>query len=171
MRTILIILLLATFTSCATWSSLTPEKYTIASRDGNQNKITAKFETDLVIEMITPDTVISKMVKRNIFFRLLKIGKDDVCEFQTITRSNLIVTKNTKFKVLNATEDRFVIEFNSKGKKITIPMIMNKDGAIIESDKNITIITGLKFGDKYIIKESPNFLIKNTFKNTRQNIL
>lgn len=154
MRTILgLAILLAAFTSCSKYTLLTKEKYDYVYKDGNQNKIKAKFEKAIVIEMVTPDTVITK------------VNDKGVCTFETITRKVDPIPAESKVKITEETPNSFKAEFIDY--KMTLPMTVNKDGEfVIVCDKNNVIE-----GTKYIVKDSdPKILFKNRKSKSKQNI-
>jgi len=154
MKTILgLVILLVVFTSCSKYTLLTKEKYDIVYRDGNQTKIKAKFEKPIEIEMVTPDTIITK------------VSDKGVCTFEKITRNVDPIPAESKVKIIEETPNTFTAEFVDY--KMTLPMKLNKDGEfVIVCDKNNVIE-----GTRYIVKDSnPKFLFKNKKSKSKQNI-
>jgi hypothetical protein len=154
MKTILkLLILVLSFTSCSRYTLLTKEKYDIVYRDGNQTKIKAKFEKPIEIRMVTPDTVITK------------VNDNGVCTFEKITRNVNPIPSESKVKITEETPNNFTAEFVDY--KMTLPMILNKDGEfVIDCDRNNVIQ-----GTRYIIKDNnPRLLFKNKNSKSTQNI-
>lgn len=153
MKTILgLAILLVSFTSCSKYTLLTKEKYDIVYRDGNQTKIKAKFEKPIELEMVTPDTIITK------------VSEKGVCTFEKITRNVDPIPAESKVKITQETSETFTAEFIDY--KMTLPMKLNKDGEfVIVCDKNNVIE-----GTRYIVKDgNPKFLFKNKKSKSTQN--
>ena len=152
-KTLALIIILSSFASCGTYTILTKEKYDIVYRDGNQTKIKAKFEKPIVLEMVTPDTLISK------------VNDKGVCTFEKITRSVYPILAESKVKITEETPRSFIVEFVDY--KMTLPMRLNKDGEfVIACDRNNVIE-----GTRYIVKDSdPTLLFKNKKASSKQKI-
>jgi hypothetical protein len=152
-KVIVLVIILVSFTSCGTYTLLTKEKYDIVYRDGNQTKIKAKFEKPIVLEMVTPDTLISK------------VNDKGVCTFEKITRSVYPIPAESKVKITEETTNSFVAEFIEY--KMRLPMRLNKNGEfVISCDRNNVIE-----GTRYIVKDSdPKLLFKNKKAKSTQNI-
>lgn len=154
MKTIIALAILSvSFASCSKYTLLTKEKYDIVYRDGNQTKIKAKFEKPIIIDLVTPDTVITK------------VNDKGVCTFEKITRRVDPIPAESKVKITEETPNSFKAEFIDY--KMTLPMKMNKDGEfVIVCDKNNVIE-----GTRYIVKDSdPKILFKNRKSKSKQNI-
>jgi len=148
---VLLCLILLLF-SCSKYTVLTKEKYDIIYRDSNQSKIVAKFEKEIDLRLITPDTTITK------------INKKGVCTFETIKRSIDPIPAESKVRIVNETKNSFKVEFIDY--KITLPMYLSNGEFLVLCDRNNVIK-----GTRYIIKDdNPVLLFKNKSSKSKKNI-
>lgn len=148
MKTILILLSLAIFTSCKILSPLNKEKYDIIYRDKTFTEVDAIFENSIERDM--PDTTISKVKKR--------LFRGNVCYFETDSRTAVPIPAKSKVKIVEANENKIIVELVDNKIKDRIPMILNKNGEfIISCDKDGTIE-----GTRYKVNNNnPIILFKN----------
>lgn len=151
MKTILLIILSTILLSCSRYTVLTSDYYNVINRDQNTSKLKAKFEKSLKLELVVSDTIVST------------IGKRETCFINNINRPIESIPDGSYVKLKETTENTFIVEFVDY--KISLPMILSKDGDfIINCDKNGTIS-----GSRYkILDNNPVLLFKMKKKKTTQ---
>lgn len=153
MRTILLLALIATLFSCNRYALLTSDYYKIINRDQNTSKVKAKFEKSIELELVVTDTVVSTIVKR------------ETCEINYINRPIESIKEGAKVKITEPTNNSFILEFVDY--KLTLPMILNKDGEfVIDCNKN-----GIIPNSQYKVTDSnPKLVFKMKKRKSTQNI-
>lgn len=153
MKTIILLALTTILFSCNRYALLTSDYYKIINRDQNTNKVKAKFEKSIELELVVTDTVVSTIVKR------------ETCEINYINRPIESIKEGAKVKITETTDNSFIVEFIDY--KLTLPMILSKDGEfIIACNKN-----GAIPNSQYKIKDSnPKLVFKMKKRKSTQNI-
>jgi hypothetical protein len=153
MKTIILLALTTILFSCNRYALLTSDYYKIINRDQNTNKVKAKFEKSIELELVVTDTVVSTIVKR------------ETCEINYINRPIESIKEGAKVKITETTDNSFIVEFIDY--KLTLPMILSKDGEfIIACNKN-----GVIPNSQYKIKDSnPKLVFKMKKRKSTQNI-
>lgn len=153
MKTISLILLSTILFSCSRYTLLTSDYYNVINRDQNTTKLKAKFEKSLQLELIVSDTIVSTMSRK------------ETCDINYINRPIESIPEGSYVKLKESTENTFIVEFVDY--KISLPMILSKDGDfIINCDKN-----GIIPGSRYKVQDNnPVLLFKMKKKKTTQEI-
>lgn len=127
MKNLLIVLLaLTTLTSCSKYTSLTKEKYQILNRDGNTDKITARFIREINLELTTNDTIYSE------------INSKGTAEFNYEKREIKPIPACAKVKIIDPKETSFTVEFIDYNLKMEL--MLNKNDEWVIKKKNGVIL-------------------------------
>lgn len=153
MRTILLLALTSILFSCNRYALLTSDKYLVINRDSNTSKVKAKFEKSIQIELVVPDTIVSS------------VNDKGTCKIDYIKRDVDLIGEGAQVKIKEPTSNSFIIELVDY--KLTLPMILNKDGEfVINCNKN-----GIIPNSQYRITDSnPKLVFKMKKRKSTQNI-
>ena len=153
MRTILLLALTSILFSCNRYALLTSDKYLVINRDSNTSKVKAKFEKSIQIELVVPDTIVSS------------VNDKGTCKIDYIKRDVDLIGEGAQVKIKEPTSNSFIIELVDY--KLTLPMILNKDGEfVINCNKN-----GIIQNSQYRITDSnPKLVFKMKKRKSTQNI-
>lgn len=153
MRTILLLALTSILFSCNRYALLTSDKYLVINRDSDTSKVKAKFEKSIQIELVVPDTIVSS------------VNDKGTCKIDYIKRDVDLIGEGAQVKIKEPTSNSFIIELVDY--KLTLPMILNKDGEfVINCNKN-----GIIPNSQYRITDSnPKLVFKMKKRKSTQNI-
>jgi hypothetical protein len=154
MKNTLTIAIAILLTSCGKYVTLNRENYEILNRGGGGNilKIVAKFEKNIEIDYILPDTIVAT------------VNEKGTSNFNTVTRYIDKIPAGAKVKIKDAEENRFTAEFIDY--KMSLPMIrLNDEYVIMTSKENII------GGTRYVVKDNdPHLLVKIRKSKSKQYI-
>lgn len=153
MKTIILLTLTTILFSCNRYALLTSDKYLVINRDNNTTKIKAKFEKSIQLELVVPDTIVSS------------VNDKGACKIDYIKRDVDPISEGAEVKITEPTSNSFIIELVDY--KLTLPMILNKDGEfVINCNKN-----GIIPNSQYRITDSnPKLVFKMKKRKSTQNI-
>jgi hypothetical protein len=153
MKTIILLALTTILFSCNRYALLTSDKYLVINRDSNTTKIKAKFEKSIQLELVVPDTIVSS------------VNDKGTCKIDYIKRDVDPISEGAEVKITEPTNNSFNLEFVDY--KISLPMILNKDGEfVINCNKN-----GIIPNSQYKITDSnPKLVFRMKKRKSTQNI-
>jgi len=151
MKTLTLILLSTILLSCSRYTLLTSDYYNVINRDQNTSKLKAKFEKSVHLELVIPDTIVST------------VNTKSTCQINYINRPVEPIPSGAFVKIKECTDNTFIVEFIDY--KVSIPMVLSKDGDfIIDCDKN-----GIIDGSRYKVQDNnPILLFKMKKKKSTQ---
>lgn len=148
-----LILLSILLSSCSTYAPLTTDKYAILYHAENVSNIKLKFKGEIHLKLSPQDTVISH------------VTKNGTAKLNYVTRYIDVIPKNQKVKIVEATENYFVVEFEKYD--LQFFMIQSKKNNFIVSRDN----NGNVYGTNYKIdSNNPHLVFKMRKKASTQTI-